>query len=92
MNADQEDYFEAISTFVEKYDAEHHAIKAADLSPAELLRSLMDEHGMNESDLGWLLGDRSLGHRILTGERELSKAHIRTLAEHFALSPSAFLP
>ena len=76
MNVDQADYFEAISTFVEKYEAEHHAIEAENLTPVELLRALMDEHGMNESDLGRLLGDRSLGHRILSGERELSKAHI----------------
>lgn len=91
MNRDQEDYFEAISTFVEKYEAEHHAIGAGEMTPVELLRALMEEHGMSESDLGRLLGDRSLGHRILSGERELSKAHIRTLAEHFALNPSAFL-
>lgn len=91
MNVDQADYFEAISTFVEKYEAEHHAIEADNLTPVELLRALMDEHGMNESDLGRVLGDRSLGHRILGGERELSKAHIRALADHFALNPSAFL-
>ena len=91
MNADQEDYFEAISTFVEKYETVHHAIARADLSPVELLRGLIDEHGMSESDLGRLLGDRSLGHRILTGERELSKAHIRTLADHFAVEPSVLL-
>ena len=91
MNRDQEDYFEAIATFVEKYEAERHAIEPADMTPIELLRSLMDAHGMNESDLGRLLGDRSLGHRILTGERELSKAHIRLLSEHFALDPSALL-
>ena len=91
MNADQEDYFEAISTFVEKYEAERHAIETADLTPVQLLRSLMDEHDMNASDLGRLLGDRSLGHRILSAQRELSKAHIRTLVEHFALNPSALL-
>jgi len=91
MNADQEDYFEAIATFVEKYEAAHHAIDDAKMTPVELLRSLMDEHKMTESDLGRLLGDRSLGHRILTGERELSKAHIRTLAEHFSLDPAALL-
>ena len=91
MNADQEDYFEAVATFVEKYEAKHHALDAGGLRPVELLRSLMDEHGMSESDLGRLLGDRSLGHRILSGERELSKAHIRTLAEHFSLNPAALL-
>ena len=89
MNTDQEDYFEAIATFVEKYEAEHHAIDDAKMTPVELIRSLMEEHGMNESDLGRLLGDRSLGHRILSGQRELSKAHIRVLAEHFSLNPAA---
>ena len=61
------------------------------MTPVELLRRLMDEHEMNESDLGRLFGDRSLGHRILAGERELSKTHIRTLAEKFSLNPATFL-
>jgi len=91
MNDDQEDYFDAIATFVEKYEAEHHAIGGTKMTPVQLIRSLMKEHGMNESDLGRLLGDRSLGHRILSGERELSKVHIRVLAEHFSLNPAALL-
>jgi HTH-type transcriptional regulator/antitoxin HigA len=91
MNTDQQDYFEAIATFVEKYEAEHHAIDEMKMTPVELLRSIIDEHGMTKSDLGQLLGDRSLGHRILTGQRELSKAHIRILAERFSLNPAALL-
>lgn len=91
MNADQQDYFDAIATFIEKYEAEHHAIDDAKMTPVELIRSLIAEHGMSESDLGRLLGDRSLGHRILTGERELSKAHIRVLAKHFGLDPASLL-
>ncbi len=91
MNADQEDYFEAIATFIEKYEARHHAIGGSKMTPMELIRALMDEHGMNESDLGRLLGDRSLGHRILSGERELSKVHIRVLSRNFSLNPAALL-
>ena len=91
MNLDQEDYFDAIATFVERYELEHHAIENAAMTPVQLIRSLMDEHSMNESDLGRLLGDRSLGHRILSGDRELSKAHIRALAQHFSLNPAALL-
>ena len=33
MNADQEDYFDAIATFVEKYEAEHHAIEGSKMTP-----------------------------------------------------------
>lgn len=46
---------------------------------------------MNASDLGKLLGDRSLGSRILNGQRGLSKNHIRILAGHFSVSPALFL-
>lgn len=54
MNADQADYFDAISTFVEKYESERHAIGGLKLTPVRLIRSLMQEHGMSESDLGRL--------------------------------------
>ncbi len=58
LNADQHDYVDAIATFVEKYEAERHAIEH-NASPAELLRALMAEHGLGASDLGRLLGDRA---------------------------------
>lgn len=90
LNADQEDYFEAVSTFVEKYEADRHPLPTAH-DPISLIRSLMDEQGMSASDLGRLLGDRSLGHRILSGQRTLSKTHIRRLADRFALDPGALL-
>jgi len=40
--------------------------------------------------LGRLLGNRSLGSLILNGRRQLSKAHIEKLSEHFGLSPAVF--
>ena len=46
---------------------------------------------MNASDLGRLLGQRQLGAKILSGDRDLSKAHIQTLAAHFGVSPAVFL-
>ena len=91
MNADQDDYFDAVATFVEKYEAERHSIAGAALTPIQLIRSLLEAHDMTASDLGRLLGDRSLGHRILSGQRQLSKAHIRALADHFRLNPAALL-
>ncbi len=91
MNADQEDYFQAVATLVEKYEAEHSMADMRPMRPLALIRSLTREHGMSEADLGRLLGNRSLGHRILGGERQLSKANIRALAVHFRLNPAALL-
>jgi len=46
---------------------------------------------MNASQLGELLGNRSLGSKILTGKRELSKSHIGTLSKRFNVDPGLFL-
>ena len=91
MNSDQEDYFDAVAMFVEKYEADHYAAELQAMKPRDLIGSLVRGHGMTESDLGRLLGERSLGHRILNGERQLSKANIRVLAAHFRLNPAALL-
>jgi antitoxin component HigA of HigAB toxin-antitoxin module len=56
-----------------------------------MLRYLMRGREMSASDLGRLLGERSLGPAILRGDRELSKAHVRTLCAHFRVSPVVFI-
>jgi antitoxin component HigA of HigAB toxin-antitoxin module len=48
----------------------------------------MDGHGMSASDLGRLLGNRSLGSAVLRGIRQLGRANIRTICKHFHLGPA----
>jgi HTH-type transcriptional regulator/antitoxin HigA len=91
LNADQEDYLEALSTFVEAYEAERFPMDDSRIAPLDVLKALLTEHGMTASDLGRLLGNRTLGAAILAGRRSLSKAHIRKLAEHFKVEPGLFL-
>jgi HTH-type transcriptional regulator / antitoxin HigA len=75
---------------IEAYDARHNAIDF-EMAPLDVLRSLLDDHGMTASDLGRLLGNRELGSKLLRGERQLSKQHIIKLADYFKLSPAAFM-
>lgn len=90
--ADQGDYLETLATLVGRYDEEHYEADLAQLSPLASLQYLMEHQGMNGSQLGLLLGNnRSLGGKILRGERQLSKAHIRILAERFKVNPALFL-
>ena len=65
MTADQEDYFEAIATFVEKYEAEHHAINDPDMTPVELLAVLLAEHGMSPDSVFLAPPEREWLPRIL---------------------------
>lgn len=91
LNVDQEDYLEAISTFVEAYEAERFPMGDSRITPLDALTALLAEHDMTASDLGRLLGNRTLGTAILSGRRGLSKAHIKKLAEHFKVEPGPFL-
>ena len=91
LNADQEDYLDALATFVEAYEAERFPIDDSRITPLDALKALVAEHGMTASDLGRLLGVRTLGAAILAGRRSLSKAHIRKLADHFKVEPGLFL-
>jgi HTH-type transcriptional regulator / antitoxin HigA len=91
LSADQEDYLEALSTFVELYEARRFPIDDSRITPLEALEALLEEHGMTGSDLGRLLGNRTLGAAILGERRSLSKAHIKKLAEHFKVEPGLFL-
>jgi len=91
LNEDQEDYLEALSVFVEKYEDEHHAIDDSHITGLDALKYILNERGMSGSDLGRLLGCRTLGPAILRGDRQLSKAHILKLAEEFHVDPGLFL-
>ena len=91
LNRDQEDYLDAISTFVEAYERSRFPMDDARISPLETLKFLLAENDMTASDLGRLLGNRTLGPAILSGRRGLSKAHVKKLADHFKLEPGLFL-
>ncbi len=90
LNTDQEAYLESLSILVEAYEKEHFEIEPKS-TPLETLKFLLKQNGLNGSDLGRILGQRQVGSKILRGERNLSKAHIKTLAEHFSVDSSLFL-
>jgi antitoxin component HigA of HigAB toxin-antitoxin module len=76
-------YLDTLTILVERYEDETEGVVPEGVAPLAVLRYLMDDRGMSASDLGRLLGDRSLGPKILSGDRALSKAHLKILAQHF---------
>ena len=90
-NHDQDDYLETLTELVGKYEDEHYAADFSAQSPLDILQFLCEHNKMSASALGELLGNRSLGSKILRGKRQLSKEHIRKLCDHFAVSADLFL-
>jgi HTH-type transcriptional regulator/antitoxin HigA len=85
------DYVAGLARFVEDYERQHRMGLLRRLSAIELLQHLMEENGMNTSDLGDVLGSRGLASEVLTGKRGLSKMLIAKLAERFNIDPGLFL-
>jgi antitoxin component HigA of HigAB toxin-antitoxin module len=56
----------------------------------ETLKHLMEGHGMNASDLGRLLGTRTLGPALLRGNRKISRVNAQKLRVHFKVNPALF--
>ena len=91
LSPDQEDYFTVLVTLMVSYEQAHVPQPRRKHDPMGNLEFLMEQHKMNASDLRRLLGQRELGSKLLRGERDLSKANICKLAEHFHVSPACFL-
>ncbi len=77
-----------ISVFIEKYEAEHVPIPAA--KPADVLRFLMREHDLRQSDLTEI-GSQGVVSEVLTGKRELNARQIKRLAKRFNVSQAVFV-
>jgi HTH-type transcriptional regulator / antitoxin HigA len=93
LTPDQEDYFDLLSRLIEDYDREHAQLDTPKVTALDALQHLLDANDMSAADLARLLGvHRTLGGMILRGERQLTLAHVRTLAKRFRVSADLFLP
>jgi HTH-type transcriptional regulator/antitoxin HigA len=91
LNDDQEKYFDTLCVLIQAYE-DQHPLDWPKMSGIDILKSLLEDHGMSISDFSRLIGvHRSIGTRILKGERNLTIAHIKALCERFKVGPEWFL-
>jgi HTH-type transcriptional regulator / antitoxin HigA len=76
-----------LARLIQDYD---DRVALAGVSPHEVVLHLMEQRDLRQADLLPVFGSRSVASDVLAGKRELSKMHIRKLAEFFRLSPEAF--
>ena len=82
-------YLQALADLIETYENAHVPIPL--LSGVELLRFLMDEHGLRQKDLAPLFGTASISSDVLSGKRPLAFSHIKRLSRRFGLPVDAFI-
>ena len=79
---------DTLGTLIHVFEEEHYPIP--DATGVEVLRFLMDEHGLTQSDLPEV-GSQGVVSEILSGKRELNVRQIRSLAQKFRLSSAVFV-
>jgi HTH-type transcriptional regulator/antitoxin HigA len=85
-------YLETLVQLVDAYESDRHAIETSHLGALDSLKHLLEENGMNASDLARLLGMHpSMGSKILRGERSLTVEHLRVLSARFKVKPQLFI-
>lgn len=63
----------------------------AQASGIAVLRTLMDQYQLNQSDFQNEIGSKSMVSRVLSGDRQLTIEHIRKLSLRFGISPALFI-
>ena len=86
----QVEAIELLTLLIERYEEENYAVPNA--SPADVLRFLLDQHGLKQRDLAADLGGESVVSEVLSGKRKLNAAHIEQLSKRFHVSPAVFFP
>ncbi|SFV11814.1 HTH-type transcriptional regulator / antitoxin HigA [Methylobacterium sp. 174MFSha1.1] len=76
-----------LGEFVADYEASE--MPWPDAPPAEVLRLLMEQHGLKQGDLPEI-GSQGVVSELLSGKRELNKNQIARLSERFGVSPATF--
>ena len=90
---DREDHalaglLDLVGELVEDYDADHYAIEASE--PREVLRYLIEQRGLKQSDLAEVVPQSNLS-AILAGKRKISAALAGKLAKYLNVSAAVFI-
>jgi HTH-type transcriptional regulator/antitoxin HigA len=79
---------ELLTLLIEDFESKRYALPRA--KPVEVLRFLMEQHGLKQKDLADVFGTRSIVSEVLGGKRKLNREHMRRLSERFHISPELF--
>ncbi len=79
---------ETIGSLIETYESQY--INEIEGNPIDALNALMEEHGLQQSDLSEI-GSQGVVSEILSGKRQLNVRQIKMLSKRFKVSPAVFI-
>jgi len=87
-SAEETETAKLLVLLIADYEAKRFRVQSA--SGIEVLKELMDAHGLRQKDLADDLGGESIVSLILQGKRRLNRQQMERLSERFNVSPAVF--
>ncbi len=89
LSLEERELLDLLATLVENYEDENYPI--ADAAPLKMLKFLMEEKDLKQSDLFSVFGSSGITSEVVNGKRSISKAQAKKLAEFFKVSVELFI-
>lgn len=89
LSPEEECLLELLTQLIEDYEDEHFPIETA--PPHELLKFIMEQRDLKQSDLLDIFGSSGIASEVVNGKRSISKAQAKKLAERFKVSVELFI-
>jgi HTH-type transcriptional regulator / antitoxin HigA len=86
---EEDQLFELIARLIEDFEEERYPIP--DAPPHSVLRFLMEQSDLRQSDLLPIFGSRGYVSDVVNGKRAISKTHAKALGKMFHISPDVFI-
>ncbi len=89
LSPEEDALLDLLSDLIESYEDIHYPMPEA--SPTQMLKFLMEERGVKQSELLPVFGSSGIASEVVNGKRSISKTHAKKLAEFFKVSVELFI-
>jgi len=88
LTAAEKELAELLTLLIEDFEEKRYRLPKG--KPLDVLRFLMEQHGLLQKDLADVFGTPRIVSEVLNGKRELNKEQIARLSARFHVSPELF--
>lgn len=89
LTAEERELAELYTALIEAYEDQRYPVPR--VAPSQLLKALLEQREMAQSDIAHLLGGSGHTSEVLNGKRSVSKAQAKRLAAFFDLPAESFI-
>jgi HTH-type transcriptional regulator/antitoxin HigA len=91
LSPEETKFFRLLVRLIEDFEEKAYPEVGGSATPAGVLRTLMDEHGLAQKDLAEIFGSQGTLSQVLNEKRAISKTQAKKLAAKFHLPIEVFI-